>query len=323
MMVRRREFLADRFASAQAMDRAGSAGVLEQLLDSAGLASAPPHGFRGSSRWHPSIAERLRAIRERSVSAIPIGIAALLAFFVLASTRFVLGKTPNTQIGERTVFEALTGLFVFLFGYVVHCMIVQTNERARVLDPELRRRAIALLVWSALFSFVLAIGIYVASGVSGDSSGVDAPLRIETVEQMLLAASIPACVLSFVVAFAILYRLTGEPVDGLQSHIAVSFFGSLLAYGLLWIASQGVSPILEAYRNDQVEKFARNLTTDRRLIGGLADDDATTRLRENIEAEGLRLERIALLKSLLERHEFSPPLSFLLLWQGPFRGTIL
>lgn len=342
MLVRRRELVADQFALNHAKDWHAARAALSQLLGTAGLSSAPPQSFHGNIRWHPKAAERLSAVGSAVISSLGEGVVAALLAALLLTFRFAFGASTEARLSDdvpSAVFEPIAGIFVLLFGWVFQSIVARRRGHGPFDDAVSKP---ALVGWSAVIAIVLMAIVFFRQPVEAPwAQSQSSLLQVERLEWMLLLLSMPVVVAFFSIGDALTDRLFPQGSGSVESRLGRSVVGSLVALALLWLTSLVVEPPLNAYRQKmlgqhrhQVEERLTSEAASVKELSELSPEEGSARrltealsfrpAREGEELEKhlwLEREGLKITETRMARHEFRPPLAFMLLWQGPMRGT--
>lgn len=350
LIARRREELADRYAVAHSQDRQRAVETMRHLLSGEPLSTLPPHAFLGSLRWHPPAQARLDSVVAASVAAIPEIIGNVMVVLTLLTIRFMLGDIANDRGSEgydRTGLIVASAAYMLLIGAVLGLMSrdgVVRGRRAQCMH--IARTSMSLIGWTFLVSAALACVAYLFVSPPADSrnamEGGQFIADIETTERTLLIMSAPIVVAAFAVASMIL-SVWRMPSDTFAWRTIVNLGRSAIALSILFFAGAMMNGTVVAYRYAKYDAYwnARMLALQtgkrsyerdfealpaeiKKLMPLAPDkDDFDPFRREDIRSALRFLPGESQVFAMRVGIAFSPPFSFVALWQAPIRSTLL
>jgi Zn-dependent protease with chaperone function len=388
-MVRRREFVADRYAVAHSRDEREAREAMRGLLFAGkALAHAPAHAFLGRVRWHPDPVDRVAQVSGEAVSAIPERLGIAVVILTLIGLRLLLGVTtdPREQTWDVLTLIPVSGVFALLVGVVVDSFLEDSRAQGKL---SVQAAGLwQLVLWTTTASAAIAWAFQFAGqpkdgGFSRSNlAGFEHLIAVEQLERVLLFFSLPVTLLIFGVVFIVLGRAWSLSLGWGPERFVRTTVGSGLAVLLLWGTSAIFAAPLRAYRAekymaywkervavvqdgkwnqvsflDSITKYTGSHGSDGPAglagatggtgpEGGKGDKPGAG----SLAAEGQKpgegdLENFGVSQSpetsdsfrsyqaLLPwelriarerlRHEFSPPLAFVTLWEGPLRASML
>jgi Zn-dependent protease with chaperone function len=343
LIVRRREEQADRFAVANSPDRPQAVDAMRALLAGPALATAAPHAFLGSLRWHPPADQRLDSVGMFELAAIPDKIGTVMIILVLLSVRFLLGdivNRPEADIPAGMIMASAA--YILLIGAVIDLMLTDGVARSAVQEAgHLSMGTLRLAGWTTLVSVALASAAYVfvapPSYSDNTLEGLQFLIDIETTERTLLILSTPVVVTVFGASTTLLAHWR-RGATTLQ-RVGLNFARSTLAVVLLFLAGLPASRALDSYRLRKFDQYwevrALAVTTgktslERRIDelrkGSMAEyfpkSDSTSPFGPRDIRDQLRdFPMEAQVYAAYMHHGFAPPFSLLALWHAPYRST--
>ncbi len=391
-IVRRREFVADRYAVVHSADKSEAIEAMKSLMyGGKPMALAPAQAFLGRFRWHPGSVERVMQVTGEAVSAIPERLGIAVVVVTLLALRLLLGVTtdPREESWDVLTLIPVSGAFSILIGVVLESFLEDGRAQGKV------QAQIAILFqltfWTAVASGLAAWGFSLVGqpkqgGFSRSNlAGFEHLIAVEQFERVLLFLSLPATLLIFGTVFIVLNRAWTLPRPDGPIRFLRTAVGSAIAVLLLWGAGSVFDGPMRSYRAekyaaywkervaivqegkwDQVS-FLDSLRQYAQLTGNPtpaipsasgADSKSGTKEATKEEKNGSpaqpakdgnspddtpahfgvtpgseTADSLKEYRSLLPweldiarrrmGHEFSPPLAFVTLWEGPLRASML
>lgn len=357
-LVRRREFLADRFAVVNSTDHAKAVEAMKELLYGAPLPQAPPHAFLGGMKWHPHPVDRVQQIYVSVTGPIPERLGAITVILTLIAIRFLLGIStdPREDSWDVKVLVPASAAFVLLIGLVLDSFLppptaASKGDRVKNQFIELTR----LIAWSlsaaALLWFPSQFFNNPQINRFSSQVGFQYLIDVESVERTLLYFSLPVVVAVFgIVSIAVSQFASSHPLNSPFFRVLGVSAAAVL---ILWAASVVVGRPLRAYRASKYAEYWSSrvqsiqegrantdvfhnlladhpslatssnypITFDDPKMEEIGSEPGTNEQKYNSYRRLLPME-LKLVHSRLA-HEFSPPLAFVTLWQGPIRVSLL
>lgn len=361
-LVRRREYLADRFAIVNSADRSEALHAMKDLLYGPPLPKAPPHAFLGALRWHPHPVDRVQQAHRGVAGPIPERLGVITVVLTLIAIRFLLGVStdPREESWDVKVLVPASAAFVLLIGLVLDSFLAPPRAAARDVRlarqfAELSRLAAWAFGASALLWFTWQYFAQTDVGPFSRFAGFEYLMDLEKVERTLLLFSLPMVV----VVFGFVSIAAGEFAQSPASNSGfVRVLGvSASAVLILWAASALVGAPLRDYRAGKYAEYwtarvqavqdgrtSGNTIYDLLKRNGVSEVVSETAPVDGAQVDDPKVDDIGVepgasekaynsyrkllpmeLKLIHSRlaHEFSPPLAFVALWQGPIRVSIL
>lgn len=328
LIVRRREFMADAFAYEHGGNEAGRKHI-EDLLRGQKLAKSPPQAFGGSGRWHPKLEDRIEELGHKRVAGMPHGVAAVLVFVTLISTRLVLGQ--NVMMLEMPdvpyVTRPLSASFVLLFGYVLSCMVFPIRE-SNAASAWPWKNLLRLLLWSVIFTLSLSAAYAVMVEFPDIQDPHEPLMRLEVLEQQCMFWSVPLCILFIGIGMMLVMHVLKAGRGEVQSHFAAVVFGSALGIGMLFVTSKVGELVLAQHRDERIAQFRSEVLTAAQTkswaeAASWVQPSQASPTSEPLELSEVTIARLMLLKKIeatSRDHTFLPPFSFFALWHGVFNA---
>ena len=349
LIVRRREFMADQFATSVAADSAAARQALQVLLSGSGLLSGPPHGFKGNVRWHPKPGERVRQLRDVArglMSELALAFLLVVALFTFRIA-FGVGAQRVLVAAPPLTIEPIAGMLVVAFGFLTYALADRRPGSELV-----RTRLVALAFWSLAFSGALGALVFYGQSIPFmPDEDLASMMRIERTDWLMLILSIPVAVAVFLLSHVVFRALTRWSPRSAEGHFAMALAGTGAATFVLWGLSLMAAPPLVEYRTEMVEKLAvaakcwsaaarehvrqkegksesgKQDEQDEQCADRKGDYVFVNFLgvgEENLleRAESMTT-KVAFYRQLVARQQLLPPIGFFLLWQGPMQSSLI
>lgn len=332
--VRRREFAADQIVGA-ALESSAAQSQFASLVRS--------QRRNGFGLWHPSPDARAHAIVHSSLGPSQLSrLESLLFVITVLSIRFVFGNTgllrDGAPIPNSLIWLSLLFIFFIARTAVLILPITQSTTCQQLVADCARICRVGCYISGALVAYQ-----YLYSGNWANTTHISVArlAELEYWDRVYLLLSTPIVLGAFCVGRTCLgiawYKLPGSwPRRRFSSLLAqrLSAIATMVVgYLLLAIASPILSGLIDAQRDGAMRDYLNHRHDDVKLhesFGGFAPEGSVFPeltqmypLEQRIRDARLMgdLERVVVRERFFSQR-WNPPLSFIHLWEGPFRGGL-
>lgn len=313
-VVRQREYVADNFAYKNSLNQKDVDNLLSNLLSYSSMKKQHPHAFSGNNRWHPSVKQRLANLKSKLNLQLPVNISIIGFLGLCLYFRYSFGLSLDDQLTtpyQLSILTFISSVFILLIGFNIDTVLSGYSS-----NKDTQKKWLPIFIatfWSVIIAlFYLSIAFLFSDSESFlDDSGYFDLFRIERNETILLYFSLPITILVFGISFTLIQHYWKNYTASFSSYLFAIFVGSSFAVLVLAGLSASFNPIL---KNNNSELFETYNNTEPE------QSDSSASSKEYYE---LKIDEKKYIKRNFENHSFQPPLCFIALWQGPFKGSVL
>ena len=320
VIVRRREFWADRAAVEHAGDPAQAREALTALFASGRPSRLPPHSAFGLAIWHPHPHRRVAQLGSTRPfgQELYAGFVSLLFLACLLSLRFALSSRNSfwADLGHEPTRGAwiATGAFYLFAGFSIDSLLTPWARNGMRLPFTVALKAWVWLICAAVLISAMVVGADVWSwttlfpaGNTLAGSPFEPFVRVEINSRLQLLAAFPASV-----ALMATVRLLCTPFKDRGERILMS---SGFSATVLLTVSLLVSPSLNDYRKAQLDAAqAQTIESLRHAMANRVGSDQTVPSHDGLSLAFTQLVARA------DQTPFWWPPAFFMFWQVPFQA---
>lgn len=329
-VVRQREYTADQFALRNSLDGDLAGDTLASLVNFSSSKNQPPHAFSGAARWHPSLNQRLQRLGEAINPLLPSNIIVIGFLGVCLTFRFCFGLSlddPEDINRNVPVLAFISGVFTLFLGFITESVLSEYGQDGNIWAKW--KPLFLISFWSLILALFFTSIIYLANDTQPvlDSNGVYELFSIEMYEMIWLYYSLPITVLIYGLVFWVTQAHWKDYADTFRTYMGAIFLGSAVSVLLITLLSAFLNPRMKKIDEKRLSTFESKqlLLGEATSIPGIEKIPGYENTPFNFDPKTnqvVRIVSVTLINQSYQEHTFYPPLSFIALWQGPFKGSM-